>query len=35
MAKISVSRRFGSKLAPEKRWDKERGGACLGRYGVR
>jgi len=34
MAKISVSRRFGSKLAPEKRWDKERGDACLGRYGA-
>jgi hypothetical protein len=34
MAKIAVSRRFWNKIAPEKRWDKERGEACLGRYGI-
>lgn len=33
-AKIAVSRRFWNKLAPEKRWDRERGEACLGRYGI-
>jgi hypothetical protein len=32
-AKISVSRRFCERMKPETQWNKERGGACLGRYG--
>ena len=32
--KIAVSRRFGEKIKEESRWDKKRGEACIGRYGV-
>ncbi len=33
-AKISVSKRFGNKILSDHRWDKDRGAACLGRYGA-
>lgn len=33
-SKMAVSRRFWNKMAPERRWDKERGMACLGRFGA-
>jgi len=32
--KLAVSRRFGVKMKPEVRWDRERGESCIGRYGV-
>ena len=32
--KIAVSKRFWSKMAPEKRWDKGRADSCLGKYGI-
>ena len=31
--KIAVSRRFGNKIELRRRWDSERGQACLGRFG--
>ena len=32
--KMAVSRRFGGKMKSEARWDRERGDACIGRYGM-
>lgn len=32
--KVAVSRRFLGKMKPETRWDRERGEACIGRYGL-
>ena len=33
-AKMAFCHRFWNKIKPETRWDQERGGACLGKYGV-
>lgn len=32
--KLRITKRFGEKLAPEKRWDQERADSCLGKRGV-
>jgi hypothetical protein len=32
--KLGVTRRFGSRMKPEVRWDRERAEACVGRFGL-
>ncbi len=32
--KMSVSRRFGKRVPEPSRWDRDRGEACLGRFGI-
>ena len=33
-AKMGASRRFWDRMKPEARWDRERGEACIGRFGL-